>query len=151
MSNSDIEMRFLVLGDMEAINQFESTLTDGSSCLRSDEHDILESLKGECSIGMFEGERLVAYSLAKWNDYGIAYIDKCFVAPAFRGRGFQIGMLSANLLALNGKKVHEIWAMVSPTNNASLRNFSSVGFLEYMDITCDGFPRKLLKYKGWKC
>lgn len=140
-------MRFLVPSDKEAINRFESTLVDGSICLQSDTHDIEDSLNGECSVGMFVDEELVAYSLAKWNDYGIGYVDKCFVAPAYRGQGIQKSMLSANLLALIGKKVHEVWAMASPTNIASLRSFSYVGFQEYKDITCEGFPRKLLKYK----
>lgn len=140
-------MRFLVPSDKEAINRFESTLVDGSICLKSDTHDIEDSLNGECSVGMFVDDELVAYSLAKWNDYGIGYVDKCFVAPAYRGQGIQKGMLSANLLALVGKKVHEVWAMTSPTNIASLRSFIYVGFQEYKDIICEGFPRKLLKYK----
>ena len=146
MQTRNNAMRLVVLRDLEAINQFESTLEDGATCLRSDEHDILDSIKGGCSVGMFNGEELIAYSLAKWNDYGIGYVDKCFVAPAYRGQGIQKGMLSENLLALVGKKVHEVWAMASPSNIASLRSFFYVGFQEYKDITCEGFPRKLLKY-----
>ncbi len=136
----------LTMMELQQVMAFESSLTDGEICLKSDYDDIRNGIIGGCSFGVFDNDKLVAYTIAVWNEYGVGYIDKCFVSEEYRGKGLQRLMLTRSMEALLKKNVHEVFAMCSPKNTVSLRNFMTQRFSVVRNIEYEGRERLLLKF-----
>ncbi len=120
-------------------------INNPEECIRSSEKDIANCLSSGCSYGLFDNGKLVAFSLCYHSDYCTGYIDKCFVAPQYRGKKIQRSLLNRNIEALRSKGVDEIFAMVAPGNKASLRSFWAVGFEIKKIMTFENVERLLLK------
>ena len=120
-------------------------LKDEELCLRSSELGIIKCLSSKCSYGIFDYGRLVAFSLCYHSEYSTGYIEKCFVHPDYRGRGTQKLLLNKNLDALKIRNVDEVFAVVSPYNEASLKSFTRVGFVFKKNTECQNHRRLLLK------
>ena len=90
--------------------------------------DIVKCLQSDCSFGLLVNDKLVAYSLAYYTEYGTAYVDKCFVHADYRGNGFQYILINANIAKLVSNGVQEIFTMTSPRNEASIKSFTNAGF-----------------------
>lgn len=126
------------------IMEYENSLIDDNLCMRSTNEDIEKSIKSECSVGvLFEG-RLVAYSLCYLDEYGVSYIDKCYVSDDRRGSGIQVEMVELNLSLLQEKGAFISYAMVSPDNIASNKNFERCGFTLAKVRDVNGFKRNIL-------
>lgn len=123
----------------------EAHITDKKLCLRSLEQDIIKCLCSNCSCGVFQNGKLVAFSLCYHSDYCTGYVEKCFVLPEFRGHGLQKMMLEYNLAALVDKYVDEVFTMVSSANIASKRSFESVGFNVKKSVVFEGVERIIMK------
>lgn len=124
-----------------------SHLNNPKECLRSEEHIITESLNSGCSVGVYEGEELIAFSLCYFNEYGVGYVEKCFVMQDKRGRGYQFKMLEVNKSLLEIKGVHTIYTMVSPSNWGSIKSFEKAGFKEFKKIEFKDEERLVMKYE----
>lgn len=123
----------------------ESSLSDFEQCMKSEREDISKSLQSGCSYGVFSNGYLVAYSLCYKSDYGTGYVEKCFVSPSHRGRGYQRKMLQKNIRALVENGVYNIYTMVSPSNPVSQKNFESVGFRVEKEIKYNGLFRYIMR------
>ena len=104
-------------------------------------------MQSDCSFGLLVNDKLVAYSLAYFTEYGTAYIDKCFVHTDYRGNGFQYVLINANIARLVANGAHEIFAMTSPKNEASIRSFTNAGFQFKRDTKYKGIERLILKWE----
>lgn len=123
-------------------------MNNPKECLRSEDEIILKSLNSECSVGIFEGESLSAFSLCYFNEYGVGYVEKCFVMPGKRGNGYQFKMLEVNKALLEIKGVHTVYTMVSPINWASIKGFERAGFSSFKKLECEGEERVIMKYEA---
>lgn len=142
-----IEVRPLAIKDIAEIDSLEVSLCNNDMCLKSDYEDIIRSLNSGCSYGVIVGNKIEAYSLALFTDYGTAYIDKCFVSPNHRGHGLQYKLILANLLGLASNGAREIYTMVSPKNKASIKSFTNAGFSIKREMKCHGYDRLILKWE----
>lgn len=120
-------------------------LKDKKTCIRSKEQDIRKCLCSKCSYGLYDGGKLVAFSLCYYSDYCTGYVEKCFVHPSYRGKGLQRFMLRLNISSLIKAQVDEIFSMVSPYNIASIKSFSKEGFDFKKMVVYDNQLRMILK------
>lgn len=121
-------------------------LQDPGICFRSSKSDILKSLQSGVSIGAFTDLKLIAYTLCYYNEYRIAFVEKCFVHPAYRGRGLQASMLDSAMNAMREDGVISTYTMASPSNVWSLRNFKARGFEVVGRTEIYGHKRLILKH-----
>jgi len=143
-----MRVKSLSMSDIGEIDSMERTLlSNPDMCFASEPEDIVKCLQSGCSYGMFVNDKLIAYSLAYFTEYGTGYVDKCFVHPDYRGNGFQYILLNSNIakLVLNG--VQEIFAMTSPNNEASIKSFTNAGFSFKRDTKYKGIGRLILKWE----
>lgn len=141
-----LEFRVLHAGDLSGIILSElEHLTDPDTCLRSSKEDIVKSLDSGMSFGAFLNEVPVAYNLCYGNEYCIGFIEKCFVHPSYRGRGFQSTLLMMNMAAMINRGIIAAYALTSPNNPWSLRNFKARGFEVVGRTEIDGHKRLILK------
>ena len=145
--STNYDIRILSMKDHWRIAKLEYLQTKPSLCMKSSTEDIIKSLQSECSCGLWIAGELVAYSLAYHTDYGTAYIDKCYVSEAYRGQKFQTMLLRQNIDSLLRQGVHEIYAMTSPDNVASLKNFMSVGFEIAREVRFGDYKRYILRWQ----
>ena len=116
-------------------------------CMASTEEEVYKSLISACSCGVVSDGVLLAYSLAYYNEYGVGFIEKCFVEEDLRGFGLQKDMVKDNLKKLISLgKVSDVYAMCSPKNKKSLHNFQSVGFKVMRETEFNGEKRLILKW-----
>lgn len=147
MFNDDLSTRTLTLDDLEQVSLLDCTLIDNEICFQSDPVDMHNCIKGGSSFGIFDRDnRLVAFSLAICNEYCIGYVDKCYVSPPYRGKGYQCILIKENIRSMTQKGACEIFAMCSPKNVVSHKNFIKAGFVVFREIKCQGLDRLLLKY-----
>lgn len=133
--------------DLESILDYEKQLNDANLCFKSSESIIKRCLNLGCSVGVYINGDLSAYSLCYYNEYGIGYIDKCFVSPEQRGQGWQVSMLLKNINLLISKNIKIIYSMASPSNWVSTRSFKQVGFKEIYPVSVSGHNRTVLFYQ----
>lgn len=131
------------------IMEYENSLNDENLCMRSTNDDIKKSIKSECSVGVLYEGRLIAYSLSYINEYGISFIDKCFVSEERRGSGLQEKMINLNLMLLKDKGSFVCYSMVSPKNTASLKNFEKCGFSITRKIVANNQERYCLENESF--
>jgi L-amino acid N-acyltransferase YncA len=144
----DIAIRPLTGKDVKQIVAIEDTfLKNPMLCMTSDPLDVKNSCESGYSHAMTINDEIIAYVLCYANEYDVAFVDKVFVKPKHRGRKLQNTLLMATLAELLKHHIRDIYSMVSPTNNASLRNFEAAGFKISHKTECNGFPRKVLKYE----
>ncbi len=143
-----MEVKALSMSDVCEIESMEQTLlSNPDMCFASETEDIMKCLQSGCSYGMLVNGKLVAYSLAYFTEYGTAYIDKCFVHQDYRGNGYQYMLINSNIAKLVSNGVHEIFAMASPKNDASIRSFINAGFSFKRDTKYKGAERLILKWE----
>ena len=143
-----IEIRQLSMSDHSTIDKYERNMPYlPSVCFASEPQDVVKCLQSDCSYGLWINGELVAYSLAYFTEYGTAYIDKCFVNQNYRGNGFQYILINANLAELVSNGVQEVFAMTSPSNEASLKSFTNAGFVFKRDTKYKGQQRIILKWE----
>lgn len=143
-----MQVKSLSISDMLDIEKIEQTLLPNPDmCFASEPEDIVKCLRSSCSYGLWLNDRLAAYSLAYFTEYGTAYIDKCFVCSDYRGSGFQYILINANITKLVSKGVQEIFAMTSPKNEASIKSFTNAGFSFKRDTKYKGIERIILKWE----
>lgn len=125
-----LSVRILREKDFKCVVKLDSTLKGMQDIvIRNTEEEIIRCLESGLSVGLFDKERLVAFSLCYSDSYNYAcYVEKCFTVTEYRGKGLQsktIGLVldkareSGNLVAV---------AFVSPKNTISLNNFIRSGF-----------------------
>lgn len=150
IENSLYHIRTLSLEDdtilPQIVNFEENGLGSCALCLRSDLHTLDKCLSSGASFGLFINGKLEAYSLCYYNEYGVAYIEKCFVSAPNRGKGIQVELLRRNIFCLIEHGAVEIYALCSPLNFHSKTNFMKAGFNVLRQILCDGHERELLKF-----
>lgn len=143
-----IEVRQLSIDDHATIDEYERNMPYMPNvCFMSEPQDVVKCLQSGCSYGLWLGRVLIAYSLAYFTEYGTAYVDKCFVHQDFRGNGFQYMLLNANIAKLLSNGAHEIFAMTSPKNEASIKSFINAGFSFKRDTKYKGIERLILKWE----
>lgn len=136
---------------MDKVIQIETAgFGDDASCFSSDISDIVKSIKSGCSSCVVSDGELLGYSLAYCDEYGVGYVEKCFVKEDIRGFGLQKELVKDNLKRLVTKGVSEVYSMCSPTNKASLKNFVSVGFRIMREIEFQGEKRLILKWSVYE-
>lgn len=144
----EIQVKALSISSLSDIEEMEKTLlSDPDICFASEPKDIVKCLRSGCSYGLLINNKLVAYSLAYFTEYGTAYIDKCFVHSDYRGNGFQYILLNANIAKLVSNGVQDIFSMTSPKNEASIKSFTSSGFSIKRDTKYKGVDRLILKWE----
>lgn len=127
------DMEKIILLDekyLKTILEYESLyLNNDFVCMRSNKVDIIKSLRSKSSVGFIDSNgKLLGYSLLYANEYHVAFIEKCFVLPEFRGKGLQKEMILKNISMAYYHKVITIFSMCSPINNVSLSNFEKMEF-----------------------
>lgn len=143
-----MQVKSLSMSDVSDIEKMEQTLlSNPDTCFASEPEDIVKCLRSGCSYGLWINDRLTAYSLAYFTEYGTAYVDKCFVCPDYRGVGFQYILLNANIARLIFNGAQEIFAMTSPKNDASIKSFTNAGFSPKRATTYKGVERFILKWE----
>lgn len=143
-----MQVEALSMSDISKIEPMEQTLLESNDlCFASNPEDIVKCLQSGCSYGFLVNDKLVAYSLAYFTEYGTAYIDKCFVHQDYRGNGYQYILINSNIAKLVSNGVHEIFAMTSPKNDASIRSFTNAGFSFKRDTKYKGAERLILKWE----
>ncbi len=144
----EIQVKALSMSSLSDIEEMEKTLLpDPDVCFASEPEDIVKCLRSGCSYGLLINNKLVAYSLAYFTEYGTAYIDKCFVHSDYRGNGFQYILINANIAKLVSNGVQDIFSMTSPKNEASIKSFTSSGFSIDRDTKYKGIERLILKWE----
>ena len=143
-----IQVKVLSISDTSDIEKMEQTLfVNPDMCFPSEKEDIVKCLQSGCSFGLLVNDKLVAYSLTYFTEYGTAYVDKCFVHADYRGNGFQCILINANIAKSVSNGVQEIFAMTSPKNEASMKSFINAGFSFKRDIKYKGIERLILKWE----
>ncbi len=143
-----IEHRALTSGDLQQIVAIEEASLDCPTlCLKSEIADIEKSCSSGCSPAILVNGEIIAYTLCYHNEYGVAFVDKCYVKPKYRGHGHQKHQLQVCQLELLKVGVKTAYAMCSPFNVHSLRNFEDVGFTKSHDTVCNGQKRIVLRYE----
>ena len=143
-----MQVKALSMSDISEIEKMEQTLlVNPDICFPSEKEDIAKCLQSGCSFGLLVNDKLVAYSLAYFTEYGTAYVDKCFVHADYRGNGFQYILINANIAKLVSNGVQEIFAMTSPKNEASMKSFVNAGFSFKRDTKYKGIERLILKWE----
>lgn len=146
--SAEVSFRELTSKDVRQIVSLEqSLLKDPALCLKSDLSDIEKSCSCGCSHALTVNDEIVAYTLCYANEYGVGFIEKCFVSLRHRGQGLQKHLVTMCLLELCRRGVRDVFTMTSPYNEASLHNFESVGFRKFNEVRCGGFQRIVLKYE----
>lgn len=141
-----IDFRVLRRGDLQKVLSSEREhLCDPAECLRSTRQDVVKSLRAGLSYGAFLNGELIAYNLCYDNEYRIAFVEKCFVHPNHRGHGLQSSLLMMNMSAMRKKGIINAFAMASPNNVCSLRNFRARGFETVGEIEFQGYKRLILR------
>lgn len=144
---AEIEIRTLRRCHLQKVLSSERVhLCEPSECLRSTRQDVIKSLRSGMSYGAFLKDELIAYNLCFDNEYRIAFVEKCFVHPSYRGNGLQSSLLMKSLAAMRQKGIINAFAMASPTNVWSLRNFRSRGFESVGEIEFQGYKRLILRH-----
>lgn len=144
--NANIESRALRRSDLQKVLYSEREhLCNPTECLRSTRQDVVKSLRSGMSYGAFLNGELIAYNLCYDNEYRIAFVDKCFVHPNHRGHGLQSTLLMMNMAAMRQKGIINAFAMASPNNVWSLRNFRARGFEVVGEIEFEGHKRLILR------
>lgn len=144
----EMQVKSLSMYDISDIEKMEQAfIANPDMCFASEPEDIVRCLQSDCSFGLLVNDKLVAYSLAYFTEYGTAYIDKCFVHADYRGNGFQYVLINANIARLVANGAHEIFAMTSPKNEASIRSFTNAGFQLKRDTKYKGIERLILKWE----
>lgn len=143
---AQLELRELRISDLSGILLSEREhLTDPNICLQSVREDIVKSLHSGLSFGAFLNDMPIAYNLSYCNEYCIGFVEKCFVHPSYRGRGLQSTLLMATLAAMMNRGIIAAYALASPDNPWSLRNFKARGFEVVGKTEIDGHKRLILK------
>lgn len=143
-----MRMKVLSVSDMPDVENLEQMLPSNlDMCFASEPEDIVKCLLSGCSLGILINDKLVAYSLAYFTEYGTAYVDKCFVHIDYRGNGFQYILINANIAKLLSNGAQEIFAMASPRNEASIKSFINAGFSFKRDAKYRGYDRLILKWE----
>ena len=143
---AQLELRELRIGDLSGILLSEQEhLTDPNTCLRSSQEDIEKSLHSGMSFGAFLNDAPIAYSLCYGNEYCISFVEKCFVHPFHRGHGLQSTLLMMNMAAMMNRGIIAAYALTSPNNPWSLRNFKARGFEVIGKTEIEGHKRLILK------
>ena len=144
-----LEVRRLTGEDFKQIVDIENaSLNNPSMCMKSDLMDIDNSCFCGCSHAAFMDGRIVAYVLCYCNEYGVAFIDKCWVSPEFRGRGLQRSLVGDCIQIIMRRQLAKyIFTMCSPRNTISLFNFYKVGFKRSHSTMCYGHQRTVLRYE----
>ena len=136
----------LNLSHKEAVMEVERAGFGDDYCFESSDADIEKCLSSGCSSGVLNGDELLGYSLAYYNEYGVGYVEKCYVKEAVRGFGLQKEMVKDNIKKLVSCGVSEVYSMCSPENKKSLHNFQSVGFKVMRETEFMGEKRLILKW-----
>ena len=143
---AQLEIRELRISDLSGILLSEQEhLTDPNICLRSSREDIAKSLHSGLSFGAFLNNTPIAYNLFYGNEYCIGFVEKCFVHPTYRGRGIQSTLLMMNMAAMMNRGIIAAYALTSPDNPWSLRNFKARGFEIVGKTEIEGHKRLVLK------
>lgn len=143
---AQLEVRELRISDLSGILLSEQEhLTDPNICLRSSREDIAKSLHSGLSFGAFLNNTPIAYNLCYGNEYCIGFVEKCFVHPSYRGRGLQSTLLMMNMAAMMNRGIIAAYALTSPDNPWSLRNFKARGFEVVGKTEIEGHKRLILK------
>lgn len=133
----DMEKIILLDGKyLKTILEYESLyLKNDFVCMESSKVDIIKSLNSKCSVGLIDSNgKLLGYSLLYINEYHVAFIEKCFILPEFRGKGLQKKMILKNISCARFHHVLTIFSMCSPINFASLSNFEKTEFKRIGDV-----------------
>jgi Acetyltransferase (GNAT) family. len=133
------DMKKIILNEryLKTILEYESLyLKNDFVCMESSKVDIIKSLNSKCSVGYIDefNGKLLGYSLLYVNEYHVAFIEKCFVLPEFRGGGLQKEMILKNISCACFHHVLTIFSMCSPINFASLSNFEKTEFKRIGDV-----------------
>ena len=143
---AQLELRELRIDDLSGILLSEQEyLTDPNICLRSSREDIIKSLHSGLSFGALLNNVPIAYNLCYGNEYCIGFVEKCFVHPSHRGQGLQSTLLMMNMAAMMNRGIISAYALTSPDNPWSLRNFKARGFEVVGKTEIDGRKRLILK------
>lgn len=142
-------MRFAVLdiSSLQEVLDMELGLNDPMLCIRSDEEVISECLNSGYSLGAYNGEVLVAFSLFYYNEYGCGFVEKCFVSPTYRGRSLQSRLLNSQMSMIGGLNLHSVYALCSEDNYASMKSFARSGYEVLKRTMLEGYPRAILRYE----
>lgn len=97
------------------------------------------------SFGAFLNDVPIAYNLCYGNEYCIGFVEKCFVHPSYRGRGLQSTLLMMNMAAMMNRGIIAAYALTSPNNPWSLRNFKARGFEVVGKTEIEGYKRLILR------
>lgn len=145
-TETDDGIRYVILDETNLLDimEYEKTLDNHEICMKSSNEDIRKCINSESSVGVLHEGELVAYSLCYKNEYGISYIEKCFVSDKYRGGGLQEQMINYNLLLLKEDYSFVVYSMVSPYNLASTKNFKKCGFSFIKSIKVGGLSRNIL-------
>lgn len=114
-------------------------------CFKLSSQSIADCLYQDCSLGIYEDGKLIAYCLSTYTNYGTAYIRKVFVLPEHRGKKLSVSLLKGVINKLIDKSVTDIYAMVSPKNIYSFNNAKAVGFEIYNLNKINNVDRYILK------
>lgn len=143
---AQLEFRRLRTDDISGILLSEQKhLTDPNTCLRSGKEDVVKSLHSGMSFGVFLNDVPIAYNLCYGNEYCIGFVEKCFVHPSYRGRGIQSTLLKMSMVAMINQGIIAVYALTSPNNTWSLRNFKARGFEVVGKTEIDGYKRLILR------
>lgn len=142
-----VDVRILSKKDLRSVLDFEDTLNDFNICFKSRGEVLHKCICSGLSVGIFVDNTLSAYLLSYSNEYGVNYIDKCFVSPEYRGHGWQKTILLKHNDLVRAIGVKLILSMASPSNFASIHSFKQVGFKEAYHTSVSGYDRIVLMYK----
>ncbi|OFY43987.1 MAG: hypothetical protein A2X18_07610 [Bacteroidetes bacterium GWF2_40_14] len=134
------------LGNLLSIIRIEREfIKEENTCFRSSKSDISKCLKSMASVGLYENNKLIGFVLAHFTEYGTGYIEKVFVVPELRNKGCMKQMMNESMSLLFKNGVKEVYTMVSPENEVSLKGFVDCGFWYSWGTVYNGKKRLVLK------
>lgn len=101
-------------------------------------HLVQNAVDLSMSVGAFEGERLVGYTLngfGKWNEVQTAYDAGTGVIPEFRKRGIGTAMFEFMLPTLKLMGTKQILLEVLSNNDKAISLYGRLGFVKTRDLS----------------
>lgn len=127
-----MSLRPITIDDFNEVYSMEDGLVnDKDIVIKSTKEEVEKCLKSGLSYGVFDGDKIVAYTLGYTDEYNYSvFIEKCVSDYNYRGNGFQALTVGTVLATAKSRGCVVAVATVGPKNSFSLENFKKVGFTE---------------------
>jgi ribosomal protein S18 acetylase RimI-like enzyme len=141
----DVGFRALTVDDFETVHAaFVEAFSDYVVTLAPTREQLLEMLTRrayvpETSVGVFDGERMVAFTL-NGVDGAMAYDTGTGVVPSHRRQGLGLAMMDHVVRTLRARGCTRYLLEVIDTNTAAISLYRSQQFVETRGLQCWSYP-----------